>query len=109
MKKLFALLMASLVLGCVTSINKEISVGVNGSASFNKSFGGPTTTQAKKVVATTLAKKAVPTTTLAKKATTTTAEATLNPATSTTQAGGVPEPTGIGLSFTPDKETVSLS
>jgi hypothetical protein len=108
MKKLFVLVLVSLVLGCVTSYSDEISVGVNGSASFNKTFGTPTTTQAKKAVTTTVAKKAVPTTTLAKKATTTTVKVALNP-TTTTQVVEVPASTGITLTFTPDKETLTLS
>ncbi|MFH0862886.1 MAG: hypothetical protein V1875_07660 [Candidatus Altiarchaeota archaeon] len=98
MKGLIALVLASLVLGCVTSYNSELSVGVNGSASFNKSFGTQTT-QLKKAVTTTLA-ETVPTTTV-------TAE--ILPTTTTTPAGEVLAATGIGLTFTPDKETVALS
>jgi hypothetical protein len=105
MRKLLALVLATLVLGCVSSYNTELTVGVNGSASFNKSFGNPTTTQAKKAATTTLAKK-VTTTTLAKQAVATTqAPSTAIEATSTTQA----EDVSIGLTFSPDKETVPLS
>ncbi len=105
MKFVVALLIVSLVLGCVTSINKEYSVGVDGSASFNKTLGGPTN-QADKAVATTLAKKAVPTTTLVKRATTTTVNAGINAKTTTTTKAEEISDAGIKLTFTPDKETI---
>jgi hypothetical protein len=114
MKGLTALVLVCLVFGCVGSYSSDVDVGVNGTASFNKSFGTPTTTikkitttTAKKIVTTTVKKVTATTLEATEVTTTTAAEAGV---TTTTAAGEAPEGgSGITLTFTPDRETVAMS